>query len=141
MKYVLDSSVAFKWAIVENHTTEARALRDRFVGGHLELLAPDVFAIELGHALTKAQRQGRITAAEGRQFFADLLTTAPALIPSMPLLPRAYAIAAQMRIGIYDCLYVALAEREQCTFVTADERLIRALQADYPLVVGLTAVP
>jgi len=29
-----------------------------------------------------------------------------------------------MRIGVYDCLYVALAEREQCRVVSADKRLV-----------------
>lgn len=28
-----------------------------------------------------------------------------------------------MRIGVYDCLYVALSEQEQCKVVSADTRL------------------
>jgi putative transposase len=39
-------------------------------------------------------------------------------------LPRAIAISSAVRIGVYDCLYVALAEREGCEFVTADARLV-----------------
>jgi predicted nucleic acid-binding protein len=32
-----------------------------------------------------------------------------------------------MRIGVYDCLYVALAERETCQLITADQRLVNSL--------------
>ena len=41
-----------------------------------------------------------------------------------PLLQRATAISSQARIGVYDCLYVALAEHENCELVTADGKLI-----------------
>ncbi len=30
MKYVLDSSVAFKWVVTEMHSDKARGLRDEF---------------------------------------------------------------------------------------------------------------
>ena len=34
---------------------------------------------------------------------------------------RAFVLASQARIGVYDCLYVVLAEREGCEFLTADD--------------------
>lgn len=36
---------------------------------------------------------------------------------------------------MYDCLYVVLAEREGCDFVTADARLVNNLQTQFPFVV------
>ena len=42
-------------------------------------------------------------------------------------------MATQARIGVYDCLYVSLAEREGCELVTADDRLIRNLPG-HPLI-------
>ena len=47
MKYVVDSSVGFKWAVVEPLTPEARRLRDQYSQGIHDLLAPDVFPIEM----------------------------------------------------------------------------------------------
>lgn len=41
--------------------------------------------------------------------------------------------SSRARIGVYDCLYVALAERDGCEVVTADDRLIRSLPGS-PLV-------
>ena len=110
MKYVLDSSVAFKWVVPESDTPRAVQLRDEFRAAVHELIAPDVFPPELAHALTRAERQGRINDAVTR--LIDVLTTSPILIPSLPLLLRAADISSTLRVGVYDCLYVALAERE-----------------------------
>jgi len=127
MKYVLDSSVGFKWFLVEDQTVEARALRDDYRASVIELLAPDVFPVEIVHALTRAERTNRITSYEGSQLVADLFSILPALHQSLSLLPRAYEISSRARIGVYDCLYVALAEREGCSLVTVDDRLLRTM--------------
>jgi predicted nucleic acid-binding protein len=133
MRYVLDSSVAVKWFLREPDTDKAIRLRDDFVGGVHDLLAPDVFPVEAAHSITRAERQGRITRAEGRTHFQDMLSTLPALHPYLPLLPRAYQLSSSARIGVYDCLYVALAEQEGCGLVTADDRLQRSLPG-HPIV-------
>jgi len=114
MRRVLDSNVGVKWLLQEDQSDKARRIRDEFVRGQHELLAPDIFTVECAHALTRAQRQGRVTPAEVNAFMADLLTTLPHFHPHEPLLPRAIAISVQVRHGVYDCLYVALAEREGC---------------------------
>ena len=56
-----------------------------------------------------------------------MLNNGPELYPTLPLLFPATAIASSARIGVHDCLYVALAEREGCALLTADERLRRNL--------------
>ena len=38
----------------------------------------------------------------------------------------AMALAIRLKHPIYDCFYLALAERERCALVTADARLIAA---------------
>jgi predicted nucleic acid-binding protein len=141
MKYVVDSSVGFKWLVVEADTDKARLLRDDFVNGIHELLAPEIFPIEVTHALTRAERQGRITPAEGALLEADLLKTLPLLSPSLVLLPRAYAISSAMRFGVYDCLFVALAEREQCELITADDKLIKNLGPTFGFIKALISLP
>jgi predicted nucleic acid-binding protein len=141
MIYVLDSCVGFKWLVVEQETDKARKLRDEYRQAVHGLLAPDVFPIEVAHALTRAERQGRITQAEGVQLMTDMLKTLPQLFPSLPLLPRAYQISSAARIGVYDCLYVVLAEQEGCQLVTTDTRLLNSLQAQFPFLVSLSSVP
>jgi predicted nucleic acid-binding protein len=58
----------------------------------------------------------------------------------MGLLKRALEIASQASIGVYDCLYVALAERAGCELLTADDRLVRALQPRFPFITALSSL-
>ena len=141
MIYVLDSCVGFKWLVVEPETDKARKLRDEYTQSTHQLIAPDVYPVEIAHALTRAERQGRITPVEGAQLMIDMLNTLPQLFPSLPLLPRAYEISSTARIGIYDCLYVALAEQEGCELVTTDARLLTNLQTQFPFIVPLSSLP
>ena len=137
MRYILDSCVGIKWLLKEIDSDKAIRLRDEFCHGIHELLAPDIYPIEVAHALTRAERQGRITPAEGLTSFQDTIALLPDLRPYLPLLPRAYEISSAIKIGVYDCLYVALAEREGCELITSDEKLINNLQTQFPFVVSL----
>jgi predicted nucleic acid-binding protein len=141
MRYVLDASVAFKWEVPEPDSDKANRLRDDFRNAVHELLAPDFFPQELAHALTRAERQGRIAVGQAAVFWADAMTTPPALLSVTSLTPRAISISSSLRIGVYDCLYVALAEREGCDFITADDKLVKNLQALFPFVVALASIP
>ena len=72
MNYVLDSSVAFKWLVPETDTPKALRLLDDFDNGIHDLIAPDILPVEVVHALTRAERQGRITPADGIVLLKDL---------------------------------------------------------------------
>jgi predicted nucleic acid-binding protein len=141
MKRVLDSSVGFKWVVPEVHSDKALRLRDDYRNGAMELIGPDIFLVEVAHALTRAERQKRITPAEGALALADIMSTQPQLYGYIPLLPRAYEISSHRRIGVYDCLYVALAEREGCDLVTSDDHMLKNLQPHFPFIVPLASLP
>jgi len=141
MNYVLDSSVAFKWLVLENDTAKALRIRDDFRKQAIDLVAPDIFPVQTVHSLTRAERQGRVTPQQGVQLLQDFLSHLPQLHSYLPLLPRAYAISSQARIGVYDCLYVALAEREGCELITADDKLLKTLGTQFPLIVSLASMP
>ncbi|MBL9089803.1 MAG: type II toxin-antitoxin system VapC family toxin [Planctomycetaceae bacterium] len=134
MNFVLDSSVALKWFLPEADSERAARLRDAYVARVHELSVPDLFCTEVAHALAKAERRGIIRPPSGSDNLADLLAALPPVHDSIPLLPRAFEIASAVRIGVYDCVYVALAEREQCRLITADERLTRTLRDDFPFI-------
>jgi predicted nucleic acid-binding protein len=141
MKYVLDSCVGFKTLLAEQDSDKAQRLCEDYEHNVHELLSPDIFAAEIAHGITRAERQGRITPAEGAQLLTDLLNRLPAMHASLPLLPRAYRISSDVRMGVYDCLYLALAEREGCELVTSDDKLIRNLQPQFPFLVPLASLP
>lgn len=141
MRYVLDASVALKWVLAEPDSPKAKQLRDDFQKAVHALLAPDVFEVEIPHALTRAERQGRIALGQAGILWADVMSTPPHLERSGPLVPRALAISSALRVGVYDCLYVALAEREKCDLVTADDKLVKNLKGTFPFLVALSSLP
>jgi predicted nucleic acid-binding protein len=129
MKYVLDASVALKWVLPEFDSPQAHQVRAAFQSGVHDLISPDIFPVEIAHALTRAERQQRISVGDSLVLLADILSSCPVLHDGLPLLDRAAELSSHLRIGVYDCLYVALAEQEACELVTADDRLIRSIGA------------
>ena len=61
---------------------------------------------------------------------ADLLALPLVPYSHLQLLSRAVELSSQARIGVFDCLYIALAEREQCQVVTADQRMFTLFPAE-----------
>jgi predicted nucleic acid-binding protein len=136
---ILDASVGLKWVLAETDSDKAQRLRDDFRNSIRELRAPDIFAVECAHALTKGERKG--TVVDAMSLYNDVMLDAPQIFPSIPLMSRAISIARKARIAVYDCVYVALAEREGCDLITADKRVINALKKDFPFLVDLATLP
>lgn len=141
MRYVLDASVALCWVIPRPLTSVAGRLRDGYRKRAHELIAPSHFPSEIANGLTKAERQKLIHQGDARILILDVLNTSPVLHSTHPLYYRAVDISSRTLSGFYDCLYVALAEREHCEFVTADDRLIRNLRPHFSFIVALSSLP
>jgi predicted nucleic acid-binding protein len=141
MIFVLDANVALKWVLPEADSDKALRLRADTQAGVHEFLAPDFFAVEVAHALTRAERRGDIPVGDADVHLLNILSTSPHFHPSLAVLRRALAISSAARIGVYDCVYVALAERESCDFVTADDKLLKNLGAQFPFIVSLASMP
>lgn len=140
MKYVLDASVAVKWLLAEAGYEKAETIVLNARLGIDELIAPDFFLAECGHALFRAERKKAIGPGDARQLIATLIHDLPELYPSDVLMSRAAGICQFLRKSFYDCLYMALAEREQVQLITADIKLVKAAQPDYPFVVDLASL-
>ena len=140
MMHVLDASVALKTVLNEPDSSAALKLRDQYRKQMHELIAPDTFVVEVAHALTRAERKKVLQVGEARKFLTEIMTDRPVLHPHLPLIPRAVELSSQLKIGVYDCLYAALAEREGCEFVTADAKLVKALPPQFSAV-HLSALP
>ena len=141
MKYVLDASAALCWILPRPNSGKALQLRSDFQKCVHELIAPSVFSGEVASALTKAERQRLIPVGDARPLLGRVMRTIPAMHRYELLLDRAVDISSQTRSGLYDCLYVALAEREGCELVTDDQKLIANLKAHFPLILPLSLLP
>ena len=103
------------------------------------MLAPESFTIECAYSLTKKQRQRLLLGALA--LWDEIMMDGPVLAPIVPLLDRAIDLSITTRHNFYDCLYVALAEREGCELLTADTKLITNLQASFPFITSLATLP
>lgn len=140
MKYVLDASAALCWVLPRPNSSRAIQLRTGFQQRVHELIAPSVFSAEIASALTKAERQKLIELGDARHLVGEIHRSLPLLYPYETLLDRAIDISSSTRCGFYDCLYVALAERESCELVTDDLKLIANLKPNFPFIVPLDSL-
>lgn len=125
VKLVLDISVGIKAIIPEEGSATAKKIRDDFRKGVHDLIAPDLYLAEGGNILTLAVQKGKIPQSDQYLVYLDLLRHAPVMHQSTGYLYRAYTIACQNRIAIYDAFYLAVSEQEGCPLLTADKNLIR----------------
>lgn len=117
---VIDASVAVKWLLAEDRSTEAQRLLDLDV----ELIAPTSILYEVFHALWDAARTGRLPSNRLSEFIDVVPAPFTALVPMEQLYAAAAGMAQSWRHPIYDCAYIALAQREHADLVTADERML-----------------
>lgn len=123
MKLCLDACIALSMLLPENDTDAALALREDVRNRVHELIAPDSLPIEIAHALTRAERQAKIDTGSAEILFDGFLDACPPLFPYFDYVDRAMQLSSKFRIGVFDCVYVALAEEQECRVVTSDRRL------------------
>lgn len=119
---VIDASIAVKWVIEENGTPAALALRDK-----ARLIAPELLVAECANILWKKVQRGELSIDEAHLAARILEAAEIELLPTRFLLAAATRMAIDLNHPAYDCFYLALAEANECRFVTADERFLRKL--------------
>jgi predicted nucleic acid-binding protein len=124
VSYVVDASVAIKWFVPEPLQDRAQSLLYT-EGGQLE--APDFLIIEIANIAWKKAMRQEITALQANIIPGETRDALAVCHPSLELIENALSIALQLRHPIYDCIYIAYAERSGGTLVTADLRLCRAI--------------
>ena len=117
MALVVDASVAVKWLIVEENSSDARGLLD-----DEELRGPRLLVSEVANPVWRKVRPDQVDRGSAAQLVATM--------PDMPVRRHAdetiCADAIQLAI-VYDLMYLALAQRLGVRVVTADQRLVNAL--------------
>jgi predicted nucleic acid-binding protein len=126
---VVDAAVAVKWVIAEDHAEAALHLLEP---GH-SLSAPAHWLAEAGNALWAACRRGELSEHQAQARIVALAEAPVAAAPLAPLAAAALTIALRLRVTPCDALYLALAERQDATLVTADRRLFDAARGDRQL--------
>lgn len=114
---VIDTSVVLKWVVAEDRSNTAMLL----IGQPFR--APDLLRGEAAHGLSRRCREGVIDAADA--FIGQRLIERSVVIVSSEFLSRrALELSLELRHPAADCFFLALAERQRTTFVTADRKFV-----------------
>ncbi len=106
---VLDTSVAVKFHVPEEHHEEARMLQHGFENGAVSLLAPGTLLPEVFNAFWQKHRRDELTRDEVLAGW-ELMSELPlALYAPEDLIGRAVEISFETGVSIYDALFLALA--------------------------------
>jgi len=132
VRYVIDAGVVVKWFIPEVDSAIAHELLERYLYGVDTPVAPDLLIAECANVFWRRCRQGDITLEEATESLADLLTLNVPLVPATSLVQSALSLALQHQRTVYDALYLALAQEQNCSLITADERFFNALSPQFP---------
>ena len=120
--FVIDASIAVKWVVEEDGTSEALALRQRS-----KLIAPQLLVAECANILWKKVQREELLKEEALLAARLLQGAEIELLPMQSLLEAAVRMAIEIDHAAYDCVYLALAIENKCQFVTADGRFLRKI--------------
>ena len=129
MTLVLDTSVAVKFYVREELHEEALIVLAAAEAGSVELVAPGTLYPEFFNALWWKHRRGELSRDEIREAWEKLVADGvTSLYSPEDLMLRAVEIVLESGVIIYDALFLALADDMGAVFVTADDRLLKALE-------------
>jgi predicted nucleic acid-binding protein len=120
---VVDSCVAVKWVVREEHSDKAVEL----LQADLHLVAPDLVLMEIANALWKNVKRGLVSAEQANVRLNDVPGFFNRLLTTPDLVAEAFALGNTADVPIYDCIYVVAARRIGARLVTADAKLVSKL--------------
>jgi predicted nucleic acid-binding protein len=137
---VIDASVAVEFLVQLKYTAHADLLFGELgePESTLQLWAPDLLFPESASALRKLVLLKAITAAAATATVDRLGRLPVATTGTAALLADAWRM--RHNVTIYDACYLALAQRLDAPFVTADERLVRSRLGKGVQVVSLVEI-
>jgi predicted nucleic acid-binding protein len=125
---VVDTNVALKVYLEENLADEAQRVLDAGRDGEAELLAPTLILLEFRHALTRRVRREEITPSDAQEMWESFGDWPLVYYEIGSLVPRAAEISADTGCTVYDAIFVTLAEVEESIVLTADAKLLKAIE-------------
>lgn len=128
LRYVIDANVALKLFFEQQGSERADALFTALEGDpQARFFVPDFFFAECANAFARYARQADYAEEEAKQDLDDLLLLGLHAVPSAELAAGALEIAFRYHVSGYDAFYIVLSQRLSIPLVTADEKMVRAL--------------
>jgi predicted nucleic acid-binding protein len=127
---VIDANIAIKWVLIETDSETAKAMLAGWKKKKMVIYVPTLLTYEVTNILYREVRAGRITsqtAIDGINMIHRAVS--PVYSRNSTLNLRAMELAKHFGLpATYDTHYLALAERKDCSFWTADARMWRIVK-------------
>ena len=94
--------------------------------GTSSAIAPELLVAEAANVVNRKRISGELRENESRQLLEDILSIPIRLFPHQPILLRAFDLAREYQLTVYDTLYLALAEEHGAVIFTVDRKLLKA---------------
>jgi len=120
---IVDASVAFKWIFIEEGSDRAAAFL-----GRDDVRAPTLLLAEVGNALWKKGLRGELGDRGAYAAQLGIVASLVTIVDDADVMPRALDMALALEHPIYDCIYLAVAERDDDRLVSADTRFLCKVQ-------------
>lgn len=128
--WVLDASVGIKLFIDGPLSDKAHNFFQTITSNpEATIFVPDLFYIECTNIIWKYVRFQGLNSDDAKEYIQDLGKLALQRVSNESLMIDALETALQHEISAYDASYVALAQRLNTSMVTADNKLVRKLNA------------
>ncbi|MDQ3129393.1 MAG: type II toxin-antitoxin system VapC family toxin [Acidobacteriota bacterium] len=135
---VVDSGITVKWFVEEDDSDTAQLIYNQYENGTISLLAPGLIHAEFGNVIWKKLIFQGVSKEETDFAIQNFQNISFILTPITLLFDDAYRIAVKYKRSFYDSLYLALSVKENCEFVTADEKFYNSVQRDFPQIILLS---
>jgi predicted nucleic acid-binding protein len=89
-------------------------------------IAPELLVVEAANVVNKKRASGELSENESDRLLVDLLSVPIRLFPHRPILLRAFDLAREFQLTVYNTLYLALAEDHGAIIFTVDHKLLKA---------------
>lgn len=134
---VVDSGVSVKWLVEEDDSFKALQILKDYRNEKISFLAPDLIYAEFGNIIWKKQIFKGFAPQDADFAVQEFKKISFTLTPITALFDDAFQIAVKYKRTFYDSLYLALSVKENCGFVTADEKFYNSVKQDFPQIILL----
>jgi predicted nucleic acid-binding protein len=130
---VVDANIAIKWVLVETDSEIAKALLAEWKKKKVVIYVPTLLTYEVTNILYREVRAGKITSQTAQDGIKMIRrAVSPVYSRNSDLNLRAMDLAKHFGLpATYDTHYLALAERKDCPFWTADARMWRVVKDQF----------
>jgi len=127
-RIVVDASVAVKWFVPEKDSDKALKLRELYLKGSLEIIAPTLIYYEVANAL-RFHPYYKLSQTELLRAVTILKNMQIAVEPTAKAWSNAFEISFLNNVSIYDAIYLAVSKLFNTKLVTSDRIMFEKLDS------------